>query len=260
MRIAVAIGLAFLTMSASLADAQGRGGGRGRRLQEAVQGFQLADSPELAEAINALLADDGPHMRMAPRRPVTPADQFRAKQTVLAARDALGKYADVTRAEEDGYVKFLPWIEQQSVFHYNNVQHIAMTGGRFDPTKPVSLLYKKDAKGTMQLIGAMYSAMPDASPDELDARLPLSVAHWHEHVDFCGPQAELVRSGQVKIDGPTTAKWLKITSRETCDAAGGRFVPRLFGWMAHVYMFASEDPRIIWGGEHGAMDVHSHKP
>ena len=95
---------------------------------------------------------------------------------------------------------------------------------------------------------------------QLDARLPTSIAHWHEHVDFCGPQPEAVRSGKVKIDGATTAQWLKITTREACDAAGGRFVPRLFGWMAHAYFFASDDPKVIWGGEHGAMDTHVHKP
>ena len=94
-----------------------------------------------------------------------------------------------------------------------------------------------------------------ATIDDLDMRLPTSIAHWHEHVDFCAPNPEEVRAGKVKIDGPSTARWLKITTREACDAAGGRFVPRIFGWMAHVYMFESEDPSVIWGG----MGVHSHK-
>ena len=233
--------------------------GRGGRGLDRIQGFDLGNSPELADAINALLADDGTHMRMGPRRPRTPADDFRAKQIVLAARDGLGKYKDVRVAEQDGYVKFLPWLESQSIFHYNNIENVVMTQTRFDAAKPVSLLYKKDAKGVMQLVGAMYGAPPDATPQALDSRLPTSVAHWHEHVDFCGPDPEAVRSGKQKIDGPSTARWLKISTRDACDAAGGRFVPRLFGWMAHVYLFASDDPAVIWGGEH-SMDVHVHRP
>ena len=44
---------------------------------------------------------------------------------------------------------------------------------------------------------------------------------------------------------------------QTSPAAGGRFVPRLFGWMAHVYMFGGDDPLTIWGGEH-ADHMHMH--
>jgi len=47
-----------------------------------------------------------------------------------------------------------------------------------------------------------------------------------------------------------------ITTKAECDAAGGRFVPRLFGWMVHVYPFEN-NPADAWsverqmpGGEH----------
>jgi hypothetical protein len=33
-----------------------------------------------------------------------------------------------------------------------------------------------------------------------------------------------------------------------------------FGWMAHVYLFAGDDPKVIWGEEHATMDVHTHRP
>jgi hypothetical protein len=37
-----------------------------------------------------------------------------------------------------------------------------------------------------------------------------------------------------------------------CHAGvGGRFRPRLLGWMVHVMAFAGDDPRVIWGGEGG---------
>jgi hypothetical protein len=233
----------------------------GLRLLQIMQTFQMANSPELASAINALLMDEGAtHMHMAPHRDVAPADSARAAEIVKTARAALSKSADTAAAVRDGYVKFLPWLDDQSIFHYNNVGNAMLTFAGFDATKPVSLLYKKDEHGAMKLVGAMYNAAPNATPQDLDARLPTSIAHWHEHVDFCGPQPDSVRAGVQKIDAASTAKWLSISTREQCAAAGGRFVPRIFGWMAHVYLFAGDDPKVIWGAEHASMDMHDHHP
>ena len=234
--------------------------GRSLRALEIIQGFQMASTPELASAVNALLTDDNTHMRMAPRKTATAADSARAKEIVKSARDALSKYSDVKVAEADGYIKFLPWLEDQSIFHYNSFANVLATLGGFDATKPVSLLYKKDDKGAMKLVGAMYAAPPMATTDDLDAKLPTGIAHWHEHINFCGPNPDSVRAGVQKIDAPSTAKWLAISTRESCTAAGGRFVPRLFGWMAHVYLFSGDDPKVIWGEEHGSMDMKMHHP
>jgi hypothetical protein len=241
------------------ADSQPRNN-RSLRALEIIQGFQMASTPELASAVNALLTDDNTHMRMAPRKTATAADSARAKEIVKTARAALSRYSDVKAAETDGYVKFLPWLEDQSIYHYNSFPNVLATLGGFDATKPVSLLYKKDAKGTMKLVGAMYAAPPMATPGDLDARLPTGIAHWHEHINFCGPNPDSVRAGVQKIDAPSTAKWLSISTREACTEAGGRFVPRLFGWMAHVYLFSGDDPNVIWGEEHGSMDMHMHRP
>lgn len=240
------------------ADSQRQG--RSIRALEIIQGFQMASSPELASAVNALLTDDNAHMRMAPRKTATAADSARAKDIVRTARGALSKYSDVKVAEQDGYVKFLPWLADQSIYHYNSIANVFATLGGFDATKPVSLLYKKDDKGAMKLVGAMYAAPPGATPDDLDARLPTGIAHWHEHIDFCGPNPDSVRAGTQKIDAPSTARWLAISNRDACTAAGGRFVPRLFGWMAHVYLFSGDDPKVIWGEEHGSMDMTMHHP
>ena len=103
-------------------------------------------------------------------------------------------------------MKFMPWIEDQAIFHYNNIPNAMSVLGAFDATKPVSLLYKKG------------------------------------------------------IDAAHTTKMLEITTRDECARAGGRFVPRTFGWMAHVYLFAGDDPKTIWGeNDHGSMDVHVHR-
>jgi hypothetical protein len=42
-----------------------------------------------------------------------------------------------------------------------------------------------------------------------------------------------------------------ITTRAECDAAGGRFREQSFGWMVHANVFASADPAVIWGHDHG---------
>src|SRR5688500_8972718 len=202
--------------------------GMGLRVIEVLQTLRFGASPELASAINALLTDTSAHVRMAPPRAATPADSARAASIVAAARAALAKYADVALAERDGYVRFLPWLEEQVIFHYNHVPNVIATLQAFDPARPASLLYRKDPAGKMTLVGAMYVAAPGATPDELDARLPLGIAQWHEHVNYCGPTPEGVRAGTQRADGPALARWLAITSREECDAAGGRFVPRMF--------------------------------
>jgi hypothetical protein len=266
MRLRPLIVLAAMLSAAQVAGAQSKPPadsqrvGGSLRMLEIIQGFQMASSPELASAINALLSDDATHMRMGPRRPLTVGDSARAADIVKVAREGLSKYTDVKAAERDGYVKFMPWLEEQSIFHYNNIGNVLATLSVFDPAKPVSLLYKKNDTGAMTLVGAMYAAAPNATPADLDARLPTSIAHWHEHVDFCGPYADSVRAGVQKVDGPSTARWLSINTREACTAAGGRFVPRIFGWMAHVYLFSGDDPKTIWGEDHGSMDVHMHHP
>jgi hypothetical protein len=66
------------------ADSQRAGG---MRVLQVLQGFQMASSPELASAINALLLDDGAHMRMAPKRALAAGDSARAGEIVKSASD-----------------------------------------------------------------------------------------------------------------------------------------------------------------------------
>ena len=49
------------------------------------------------------------------------------------------------------------------------------------------MLYVKNSSGDYVLVGAMYSAPADYTPDQLDALIPLSVAHWHAHTNICLP-------------------------------------------------------------------------
>jgi hypothetical protein len=45
----------------------------------------------------------------------------------------------------------------------------------------------KNSSGNYVLVGAMYSAPSDYTYDQLDAIIPLSVAHWHAHTNICLP-------------------------------------------------------------------------
>jgi len=217
----------------------------------------------LSRIFAELLSDDSQHMRMAPTRVATAADSARAAALVATARAALGRYKDVKLAEQDGYWRNLSIVKDQPIYHYNNLHNFkAAAGGAFDITKPVSLLYKNDDHGQPRLVGAMYGTGVD--DPNLDAMLPTSMAHWHEHVNLCYPRGEAARvATQNGVTAATTFVmdlYMNITTATGCERAGGTFVPVEFGWMAHVYMFAgTDDPRAIWDADEvGNVTMHTH--
>jgi hypothetical protein len=122
----------------------------------------------------------------------------------------------------------------------------------FDASQPTSLLYEKHGDD-YKLIGVMYTAAKDADEDELNEHVPLSIAQWHAHVNLCVPPPDKRQEAR-----PPNAKYGlagSITTKEDCEAAGGRFVPQIFGWMVHVYPF-EQRPEEIWSVErqHNHMD------
>jgi len=124
-------------------------------------------------------------------------------------------------------------------------------GFRFEPAKPTSLLYRRRGDGGFELIGAMYADRARASEDDLDRRIPLSVAHWHEHVNWCvPPRGETARWRETRNGAPVFGPKSPIVDATACAAVGGRFLERIFGWMVHVQAFASDDPAVIWSGGH----------
>lgn len=222
-----------------------------------LQNMPVENAKSMTPLINALLSDTAGHMKMADRRVATGADSARAADVVKMVRATLTQYKDVSAAERDGYVKFLPWLDEQSIYHYNSSANATIAATRFDASKPTSLLYRKDVSGTLVLSGAMYTAPASASLDELDARLPLGVAYWHAHVNFCGLRP--TTPGPVKADSAMLARSLAIDTQETCTQAGGMYLPQLFGWMAHVNAFDGDAPAVIWGSEgHDHMNMHAH--
>ena len=208
-------------------------------------------------AMSARHVDMGPHMKMTPVREMRPGDQQRADEVVQTARETLARYTDYKTALADGYHIFLPKVPAK-MYHFTNWWYGVEAAFRFNPDHPTSLLYEKTAGG-YKLIGAMYTAPANATTEELDSRIPLSIAQWHEHVNFC--QAPTGRENE--YFGPHARFGLlgSITTQQACQAAGGKFKPRIFGWMVHVYPF-ERNAADIWSverqaGDHAHMD-HSH--
>ena len=181
-----------------------------------------------------------PHMRLTAVWPAQPGDRERAAAIVTALRAALEQYRDYRVAERHGYEIFHPEIPQ-SIFHFTNYAEGFAETFRFTPGQATSLLYRKTADG-YELAGAMYTAPRNSSENDLNARVPLSVARWHAHINICLPPRGSAANADWKTFGPDGS----ISTPEACAAAKGRFVPQLFGWMVHVYPF-EKTPDKIWG-------------
>ena len=180
------------------------------------------------------------HMHMTTLRPIQPGDQKKADAVAAAAKEAMAPYKDYKKALADGYQIFLPSVPQPQ-YHFTKYEYGREAWSHFDPTKPTSLLYKKNADGGYTLVGAMYTDRVDAPESELNDRIPLSIARWHQHINFCKAPADQ----KAAYFGKNAKFGLlgSITTKEECEAAGGEFRPHLFGWMVHVYPYETIPPK-----------------
>jgi hypothetical protein len=160
----------------------------------------------------------------------------------------MADYPTVDAAEKAAFKKFLPAIPL-SIEHYTNRSYAVEAWlGHFDPMHPTSLIFKRDGS-SLQIVGVMYTASNSADRDELNSRVPLSFGTWHRHVDFC----------KAPVGTPLTSRFGpnvrfgfagSIHTKDACDAAGGTFIPRVFGWMVHVWPNEKTDAS-VW-----AVDAH----
>ena len=213
---------------------------------------QSADRP-ISEPANASL-----HLEMTPVRAPAPGDSARAAAVADELRRAILKYADTTAAVADGFRMFAPQIKNQKVYHFTRGLNAVQEAFRFDPARPTSLLYTKGDDGKLVLVGGMYTAPKRFSHEKLDERIPLSVARWHKHVNWCVPargQRErwLERANGQPVFGPESP----IATRKACDAVGGTFYESPLGWMVHANVMASNDPAAIWADEHAGHDMQA---
>ena len=219
------------------------------------------------------------HMTMTESRPETPADTQRAEEIISTMRAKLSKYQDYKVAIADGYVPFMESVPQD-VYHFASRSATAAEYmGDFDLAHPGSLLYEKKTFGRYKLVGAMYDAPADDTPAQLDALIPLSLSHWHAHTNICLPrgvtEADVI-NGNVgnnmrpdissAVDSPGYGRGAHdgdrirfgyladsrfgftgtISNQGDCEAVGGNFHKQIFGWMIHVYPFASDDLKVAF--------------
>ena len=204
------------------------------------EGADPAAANSANSAMSSAHMDMGPHMFMTAMRPANPADEARAAQLVATLRQSIDKYRDYRVAIADGFKIFLPNIPQDQ-YHFTNYANALKAQFVFDPTHPTSLLYKKTVDG-YELVGAMYTAPRSFTEDQLNERVPLSVARWHQHVNLCLPP---------KGEPPMEADWTKfglrgsIATEDACNAAGGRWHAVVLNWMVHVYPFETDPSKIF---------------
>jgi len=207
------------TQSTSHADMQGMAG------MDMGHGQMTADQMAQRDANGQMIPGHqhmGPHMKMSAKRASTPEDWAKADEVVTELREGIEKYKDYKVALADGFEPFLPNLPQP-MYHFTSARNGFLESFTFDASRPTSLLYKKTANG-YELIGAMYTMPVRATEEELNERIPLSIAQWHLHTNLCMPKV-----GQVQH--------MDLTN-------GGRFYPILFGWMVHVYPFEPTKEKI----------------
>jgi hypothetical protein len=231
------------------------------RILVALAWFPCAAAAQTDSARMAGMADhamSGPmdsimmrHMELTPVRAATRADSVKATAVVAELKSAIAKYKDTAVAVADGYQMFLPGLKNQRVYHFTNYRRAFLEAFRFDADKPTSLLYKRGGDGKLQLVGAMYTTPQRASLSRLDDRVPLSIARWHKHVNWCVPKKGDEKRWLEQRNGhPLFGPESPVATKAECDKAGGVFHDTLFGWMLHANVYEGTDLASIFGDEH----------
>jgi hypothetical protein len=233
--------LIFATAAAAQQQAKPQGaqhpGGTGMSdMQHETESF-----PEAARTANDAMSGSGmkmdtnPHMYMTELLPKKMGDDQRASEVLGIVRKSIAKYRDYHAALADGFEIFLPKVPQQQ-YHFTNYRNAIAAAFVFNPAHPTSLLYKKSGDG-YELVGAMFTAPKNATEQDLNSRVPLSIVRWHEHVNFCAPpKGAPVQQVNWKEFGLAGS----IATQDACAKAGGKWIPQVFGWMVHVYPYESD--------------------
>src|ERR1700676_1847998 len=187
--------------------------------------------------MGASMAAMANHMCITPARPKEQGDEERARAVVEQVRAVIEKYKDYKKAVADGYVQANPTVDQPQ-FHFNNEANARLADSEFDPSRPTSLLYFRTPTQKFKLEGVMFTARPNATEDELNLRIPLALARWHKHTNFCGAPENKVKEYFGK--NPKFGMFGSIHSKGACDAEGGKFFPVVFTWMIHVFPYEGD--------------------
>lgn len=177
------------------------------------------------------------HMCITPMRVAQPDDEAKARAVIAQVKATLDKYKDYKKAIADGYLQANPTVDQPQ-YHFTSDANAKLADTEFDASRPTSLLYFQTPTQKFRLEGVMYTARPSATEDELNRRIPLSIARWHKHTNFCAAPENKVKEYFGKK--PKFGMFGSIHTREACTAEGGKFMPVVFTWMIHVFPYEDE--------------------
>jgi hypothetical protein len=195
-----------------------------------------------------------PHMTFTAGRTGTPEDSARALAIVNTLRAAIAPYQTLADAEKAGYHtrRDAETLKSGKLLHAARWPKRPGQAQAFDPATPQALLYRRGSDGEFHLAGGMFVAPPEATSEDLDAMIPLSVAHWHQHTNIC------------VIGNRRSFRLIpRATTAEECQKAGGRFRAES-RYMVHVMTDGGSDLAMAFPqgrDEMGAMDMgagHEH--
>ncbi|HEY2896977.1 MAG TPA: hypothetical protein VGJ12_07560 [Gemmatimonadaceae bacterium] len=219
-------------------------------------GAQQTPGMDMSSSATAMQGDEMPasHMTMTTLAPMRAGDAERAAAIADTVGRAIEKYRDYHVALAEGFTIFHAEVPQK-VYHFTSRSNALAALFTFDPSRPTSLLYRKSPNG-YRLVGAMFTAPKRFTPEQLNARVPLSVAEWHMHTNLCLPPRGQSRTMLPAGSTPSRFGLRGTISTETaCSAAGGRFLPTVFGWMVHVSPW-EKNPALVWGTHESDHDMN----
>jgi hypothetical protein len=201
--------------------------------QGSMPGMDMHDNSDVSSMGPSMAAMAG-HMYMTPLRPMQPGDKEKAKAVVAEVKAYMERYKDYRKALLDGYVIANPKLKQPQ-YHFMNQANTREADLHFDPSKPTALLYRRTPMQEYKLEGVMYTANPDATEDELNERIPLSIARWHRHINVCWAPEDRVMD--YKAAHPKFGMFGSINTQEACTAERGDFHAYMFTWMIHIFPY-----------------------
>ena len=187
-----------------------------------------------AEDMGPSMAAMAGHMEITPLRPKQPGDDEKAKAIVATVKSSIERYKDYRKAVADGYAIANPSLKQPQ-YHFVSLANTHEADLRFDPSKPTALLYRRTPMQEYKLEGVMFTTSPDATEDELNQRVPLSVGRWHRHVNFCAAPED--RAKDYQAAHPKFGMFGSINTKEACEAEKGTFHEHVFTWMLHIFPY-----------------------
>jgi len=213
----------------------------GQDQHKSMAGMDMSGHDDMADMGPSMAAMAG-HMYITPLRPKQPGDDEKVKAVVAALKASMERYKDYRKALADGYYIANPKLTQPQ-YHFISQANTREADLHFDPSKPTALLYRRTPTLEYKLEGAMYTTSPDATEDELNERIPLSIVRWHRHVNFCEAPEDRVKDYQAAH--PKFGMFGSIKTEEECKAERGIFHPYIFTWMIHVFPYESSQKDIF---------------